>query len=152
MWFESKNFTSYAMPMGASNIHFLLDFYHALGCFWAIENGLYRHSSQEHCRTWLFPSLVQYSNNYIATKIKSYVQSYLPWKNEKDGVEISQELKKEYSGKSLREAAITLLIANHQVSHRKACRFSVPDVSLCALLDYSRRYMCCVWPFFWIKY
>ena len=32
-WSELKTMTTYAMPMHASNWHFLLDFWHALGCF-----------------------------------------------------------------------------------------------------------------------
>jgi hypothetical protein len=78
-WTELKKLEKYSMPMVPDYESYLFDFYHSIGCFFAIENGLLR-SSNQICRgleNVVFPSLFNVKTKNVAEKIQKNVQRVL---------------------------------------------------------------------------
>ena len=56
-WFESKNLESYAMAMISDRSGYACDWYHSLGSYYAVENGLFRNKDKVKVADFLFPNL-----------------------------------------------------------------------------------------------
>ena len=69
-WAELKLLQKYAMAMVPHRCHFLLDFYHALGCFWSVERGLFRAGNDELAiANYVFPDLHSCKDSQVTNKV-----------------------------------------------------------------------------------
>ena len=110
-WVETKTSSVQAMPMLPDKKHYLLCIYHCLGSFWTVEDGLFRDETDpSSSATYLFPLLRGFKDNSVAKRILNTIRNILP-----DNT--PEELKKSYSGKSLRQAGITFLLLGHSLSY-----------------------------------
>jgi hypothetical protein len=103
LWYEPKTSTIQTMPMLVSKFEYHGCFYHCVGSYWAVEDGLSRDESQKDTESFLFPVLHEVLDTTVADKIAAIIQSNLPEK-------CPQKLKKQYTGKSIRQAAITTML------------------------------------------
>ncbi|CAJ1933951.1 unnamed protein product, partial [Cylindrotheca closterium] len=78
-WEEKKTLTMHAMPM-VPDKSYLVCFYHAIACYFALEDGLYRNETQQADGHYdfLFPSLQKIGNNSVAKKVGSIIKTNLP--------------------------------------------------------------------------
>ena len=113
-WSELKTMTTYAMPMHASNWHFLLDFWHALGCFWTVESGLFRTDEHEPFKTFLFPSFHRKADKTVSKNQAQAIQDNLP-------LEMTKKQKAQFTGKSWRKGSTSILIAHPDTTHEDTC-------------------------------
>lgn len=109
-WLETKTKSVQAMVMYPDKFYYLLDFYHALGSYWAVEGGLFRSEDQSSYATYLFPLLHNMTDNSVSNKILQTIRALLPG-------DMKKELKLSYSGKSLRVATITELLVAPELSY-----------------------------------
>jgi len=106
-WTEMKVLEKYSMPMVPHLQNFLLDIYHCLGSWWAVENGLFRAQdadSRAHA-TRVFYDLRVMSDANVTKKVTTTLRASFP-----DLCPLA--IKKLFSAKSIRRGAITLL-CNH---------------------------------------
>ena len=103
LWFEPKTSTIQTMPMLVSKGEYEACFYHSLGSYWACEAGLSRDTSQTDIESFLFPAFHDVLDTTVADKIAAMIQSNLP-------ANCPKKLKKQYTGKSIRKAAITTML------------------------------------------
>ena len=103
-WTELKAMKKYSMPIVADLDSYLTCIFHALGCFWAVERGLYRTDEQSRSglNNYLFPDLHKSGDNKVAEKIRNVVRKCLP-------KPCPQEVSSLFSGKSMRKGALTEL-------------------------------------------
>ena len=109
-WLETKTKSVQAMPMFPDKCYYLLDFYHAIGSYWAVEGGLFRTDDQSPYATYLFPLLHKMADNSVASKILNTIRDLLP-------EDMKKELKQSFSGKSLRQSSITELLIDPDLSY-----------------------------------
>jgi hypothetical protein len=64
------------MLFGPDFKSFLFDFYHSFGCFFSIEDGLYRSPSEEKIAKYIFPKLHSMTNNSVATKLTNALRQH----------------------------------------------------------------------------
>ena len=62
VWVEIKTLKKHAMPMFSNKLCWLSGFYHAIGSFWMVEDGLVRTDSHAGIETFLFPYLHHLKN------------------------------------------------------------------------------------------
>ena len=79
-WGELKTMVHYCMPMVPDACLWQLDWFHALGCHWAVDKALIRSSLNKKDGTYnaLFPSLHRCSENKIADRISGIIRNNLP--------------------------------------------------------------------------
>ena len=109
-WTETKTSTIQAMPMVPDKKHFLLCTYHSLGSFWAVEQGLMCSDKQESCASFLFPYLHGLKDTSISNKVLNVIRDQLP-------PGCPKKLKDCFSGKSIRQSTITILLLNRHLSY-----------------------------------
>jgi hypothetical protein len=102
LWTELKKLLKYAMPMVADRENWLIDFYHSHGCFWAVEDGLFRSDMNDPTAPFVFPKLHELRDNGGASKLTRVIRKNLP-------AGMPEELKTQYSIKSTRRGVITEL-------------------------------------------
>jgi hypothetical protein len=102
LWTELKKLLKYAMAMVADHENWLVDFYHAIGCFWAVEDGLFRSDMNDPAAQFVFPKLHELRDSGVAKKLTQVIRKNMP-------ASMPQELKRQYSVKSMRQGAITEL-------------------------------------------
>lgn len=108
-WREMKTISKHAMPM-VPDRHYPVCFYHAIGCYFALEDGLLRSPEMERSKkNVLFPSLQNVSNESVARKLGKMIKDNLP----KD---TPAEIAKKFSGKSLRSGGINTLARHREIS------------------------------------
>jgi hypothetical protein len=76
-WTELKTMEKYAMPVVPDKKHFLPDFFHSVGSFWSVEDGLYRDENdpdQAAIASYLFPDLHSFTDNGVTKKITSAIR------------------------------------------------------------------------------
>jgi len=110
LWFEPKTSTIQTMPMLVSKGEYEACFYHSLGSYWACEAGLSRDTSQTDIESFLFPAFHNVLDTTVADKIAAMIQSNLP-------ANCPTKLKKQYTGKSIRKAAITTIEYCHDAAY-----------------------------------
>lgn len=114
-WVETKTNSVQAMPMFPRNGGYLTDWYHCLGSFFACEGGLFRPSTvSSSSATYLFPHFQGMKDNSVANKIMNTIRNILP-------SSIADDLKKSFSGKSLRVAAATFLLMTVGLNYTDVC-------------------------------
>ena len=109
-WSEAKTLTHYAMPMVPDACCYSTDFYHALGCYWAVSKGLLRF--QEHMDNGtvsaVFPDLHTIRQDSVAGKVTTAIRSVLP-------KGLPPKVVASMSSKSLRGAAVTTMSIHPQL-------------------------------------
>jgi len=103
LWQQSKTSSIQTMPMLVDKHHYSVCFYHSIGCYFAVEHGLARDGTLEEYSSFLFPNLHSVKDKQVAEKITLIIQSNLPSR-------CPQKLKKSFTGKSIRQAAITQIL------------------------------------------
>ena len=108
-WTELKCLEKYAMPMVCDKDSFLLDFFHALACFFSVEKGLYRHVSTRDSGTsnYLFPDLHCVTNSKVTSLITDIIRKCLPKGCPPDVTSL-------FSAKSTRRGAVTQMAVHPQ--------------------------------------
>jgi hypothetical protein len=109
-WKESKNLKKYTMPR-VSDDFFGFDWYYVMGAFFMCEDGLFRSEEQieQGKLNAVFVRLHQLQDASVAGKLAAAIQSNIP-----DNV--LEEIRKLFTGKSLRKGAITELSMNSGLS------------------------------------
>ncbi|KAL3795495.1 hypothetical protein ACHAWO_003295 [Cyclotella atomus] len=109
-WKESKNLKKYTMPR-VSDDFFGFDWYCVMGAFFMCEDGLFRSEEQieQGKLNAVFVRLHQLQDASVAGKLAAAIQSNIP-----DNV--LEEIRKLFTGKSLRKGAITELSMNSGLS------------------------------------
>lgn len=109
-WSEAKTLSHYAMAIVPDACCYQTDFYHALGCYWAVSKGLVR--SQEHTDNGtlsaVFPDLHMIRQNSVAGRVTSAIRSVLPRG-------LPPKIVSSLSSKSLRGAAVTTMSIHQQL-------------------------------------
>lgn len=114
-WTELKTREKYAMPMVPNKKDFTFDFYHSLGSFFAVENGLFRSGDdQVAIQSYLFPDLHGYVDSGVTKKVTAIIRDNLPQGCPK-------ELGDTYSAKSLRKGSITELMTHRSLNGLDVC-------------------------------
>ena len=94
--------------------NFEVDWYHAMGCFYACEGGLMiPEGSDASHHDFVFPSLHDVVDGTVASQLTTAICNNLP-----QG--LGDDIKKQYSSKSMRKAGITLMVAHPLVYYFSA--------------------------------
>jgi hypothetical protein len=114
IWREIKTLTSYTMVFGPDCELFHCDIYHALGCYWCLENGLFRTprlvNGQSRITGYdklLFPSIRVHSDNWLARKITEVLRMFLP-----------ESIEKWVTSRSLRKGSTTTMAIHPDLDHK----------------------------------
>ena len=103
LWKEMKTLTLHACPFVANKEGFATDVYHALGCYFACGNGLYR-SGDSQDNSYLFPRAMKYSGSGASRWLTDAIRNNL-------NDEVPLDSKFSVSAVSLRIAGITEMAA-----------------------------------------
>ena len=101
---------SYSMPVIPDSKCFLFDFYFCMGCFYSIGNGLIR--SEQHKKSGqenhVFPSLYSIKTSGFAKKMANVLRGMIKYVvGDRCPSDTLKSLKKQFTGKSLRQGSIT---------------------------------------------
>lgn len=107
-WTKLKILIKYAMAMVADRENWLVDFYHAIGCFWAMEDGLFHSDMNDPAAQFVFPKLHEFRDAGVAKMLTQVIHKNMP-----EGM--PEELKTDYSMKSMRQGAITELAVHKDI-------------------------------------
>jgi hypothetical protein len=116
-WTELKTMEKYAMPVVPDKKHFLPDFFHSVGSFWSVDDGLYRDENdpdQAAIAFYLFPDLHGFTDNGVTKKITSVIRENLP-----NGC--PTDILNSYSAKSLHKGSITELMTYPSLNGTDVC-------------------------------
>lgn len=114
-WYEEKTLRTHRMPC-PPDMRYLMCILHSLGCYWAIEDGLYRSADaiKKGNEKAVFPCLYETANNYVSTKISNIIKDNLP-------AGTPDNIKKLFSAKSLRIGGVSTLIHHPEMTTLQAC-------------------------------
>ena len=98
-WTEQKTLSLYSCPLVPNKYGWPTDVYHALGCYFACGNGLYRETGVKN-RNNLIPRVASMAGSGVSRWLTSAIRDYMP-------KEVPEEAKKAYSSVSLRIAGVT---------------------------------------------
>jgi hypothetical protein len=77
-WTEIKTVSQYCLLFGPAKSSYILDFYHAFGSFYAVENGLYRQAdANPSIHKYTFPDLHAIKDAAVASKITRIIRSLM---------------------------------------------------------------------------
>jgi len=115
-WTEIKVLAKYAMGLVPDRSTYLLDPYHALACYFAIERGLFRSREQiqRSLGNYLFPDLHNISNDRVTTEVGKVIKKSLP-------NNIPTEIKNQFSAKSTRKGAVSTMAVHPQCGIFETC-------------------------------
>jgi hypothetical protein len=85
-------------------------FFHAMACYYAVEDGLFRDQSHSQCSQKVFPNLNKIQDSAVSRKLTELIRKFIP-----NGV--SNEVRKSFSAKSMRKGAINYMAAHHAVDY-----------------------------------
>lgn len=124
-WTELKVLEKYSCPMVPDADSYILDFYHALGCYWAVEKGLYRTQTaiRSGVGNYLFPSLHKITDRRVTAKVTDTIRRSLPRGTPK-------EVAAAFSAKSTRKAAVTEMALHPQCDLFETCARSGHNTGL----------------------
>jgi hypothetical protein len=102
------------MVFGPDSELFHCDIYHALGCYWCLENGLFRTPRVVNGQgiitgydRLLFPSVRMHSDNWLARKITDVLRMFLP-----------KCMEKWVTSRSLRKGSTTTMAIHPNLDHK----------------------------------
>jgi len=105
-WTEIKTLTQHCMLFGPDKDSYFSDFYHAFGCFFSVENGLYRGRELDPAiHKYVFPFIHGYVNSGVAAKLTKIMRDY-----------VSPTVKDRMSSRSIRRGATTFLYMHDGVN------------------------------------
>lgn len=115
-WTEIKVLSKYAMGLVPDRSTYLLDPYHALACFFALERGLFRTREQIHrsLGNYLFPDLHNISNDRVTGEVSKVIKKALP-------NNMPSEIKNQYSAKATRKGAVSTMAVHPQCGIFETC-------------------------------
>ena len=116
VWRELKTCKEYALPIIHNREGWKFDCFHALGDFWSVEKGLHRNDYDKEIGAYkvLFPSAYKVMQQSFSKKFNMALQSNLP-------IGTPQEIKKLFSGTSVKQGALTETYSDNNVSIPQAC-------------------------------
>ena len=98
-WWEPKTLSFHPMLFGPSNFDYTLDIYHAFGCFFMSERGLYRKPDLDPTITdFLFPCLHSQNNASVAGRVTKIIKEA-----------VHPSMREQASSRSIRKGATTWL-------------------------------------------
>lgn len=110
LWMEPKTLQKYSQIMVHTKYScgsYLVDPYHSLGSYWAVEDGLYRSNSNASSTSgFYFPQLHSLRSDRVSSKITAAIRSSIEDKT----------IAKKYSGRSLRKGSSTELRMHRDIS------------------------------------
>ena len=108
-WTELKVLEKYSMGFVPDRDSYLLDIYHALGCYFAMERGLFRHPDQlkKSLGNYLFPDLHSMPDKSVTTAVTAVIRGCLP-------TNIPASAKAHLSAKSTRYGAVSQMAVHPQ--------------------------------------
>lgn len=105
-WSEIKTLTQHSMLFGPDKESYLCDFYHSFGCFFSVENGLYRAEDlDKSIHKFVFPYLHGFVNAGVAAKLTKIMRDH-----------VSPKTQKKVSSRSIRKGATTFLSMHPSVT------------------------------------
>ena len=115
-WTEVKTVSKYSMLMVSSVEDPLLDFFHALGCYFSLGKGLYRDTEALHngLGNYLFPSLHGMDDKSVSSAITNVIRRCLPPRT-------PSSIKNQFSAKSLRQGAVNDLASHSDIGLFDTC-------------------------------
>jgi hypothetical protein len=115
-WTELKVLEKYSMPMIPDREGFWLDTFHAWGCYWAVEKGLYRNESAKISghSNYLFPDLHNMTDARVAAHITTMIRRCLP-------AGCGKEIQAAFSAKSTRKGAVTEMSVHPECDILSVC-------------------------------
>ena len=114
-WTEMKLLAKYAMAMVPHKKHYLADFYHAFGSFWAVERGLFRSSEDELAiGNYVFPDLHRCQDSEVTKKVTRVIRDNLP-------PGCPQKIVNSFSAKSTRQGSITEALGHRAIQTSDTC-------------------------------
>ena len=106
-WHEAKSLQTYSMPIFPDSAGFYCDWYHSLGCYYAVERGLFcSNKKSTGVSDFVFPRLHKLRNNSISRSITKIIRENLPQS-------MNPKLKNLYSSKSLRKGELVSYQCTH---------------------------------------
>jgi hypothetical protein len=132
-WTELKLLTKYAMAMVPHKNHFFMDWYHGLGSYWSVEQGLHRSSGDRQIiGNYVFPDLHAFSDPVVTKKVTQVIRENLP-------KGCPEEIAQSFSAKSTHKGSITLLATHHGCDVLDVCGRSghATGTSLDSYMDMS---------------
>jgi len=117
-WTELKLLTKYAMAMVPHKNHFFMDWYHGLGSYWSVEQGLHRSSGDRQIiGNYVLPDLHAFSDPVGTKKVTQVIRENLP-------KGCPEEIAQSFSAKSTCKGSITLLATHHGCDVLDVCGHS----------------------------
>jgi hypothetical protein len=103
-WIDLKTVYTYSMAMIPHRFNYRVDFYHAMACFFCVEDGLFWKPDQKSCYQKAFPNLHNIKDGAFSRKLTDLIRKYIP-----NGA--SDEVRNSFSAKSTRRGAINYMDA-----------------------------------------
>ena len=114
-WHEMKSLQTYSMPITPDSDGYACDWYHSLGCYYAVERGLYRANKKSTgVSDFVFPKLHKLRDKSISKTLTTVIRDNLP-------TTTPPKLKKSFSSKSVRKGGIGELSMHRDVSFFESC-------------------------------
>ena len=107
-WHESKTLQHYAIPMVPEKSNYVCDWYHSLGCFYAVEQGLFRNTKNSSVSDFVFPRLHKLRDNTITKNLNKCIRENLP-----SGT--TEKIKRSFSSRSIRKGGINELSQHREI-------------------------------------
>lgn len=104
-WTEMKTLKQSSMLYGPDSASYMCDFYHSLGCFYLVEDGLFRLGRGRTIDKYVFPDLHKYQNSSVAKLLSNILKKHT-----------ADSLKKSTSVKGLRIGSTTTMAAHPSVT------------------------------------
>jgi len=104
-WTEMKTLKQSSMLYGPDSASYMCDFYHSLGCFYLVEDGLFRLGRGRTIDKYVFPDLHKYQNSSVAKLLSNILKK-----------QTADSLKKSTSVKGLRIGSTTTIAAHPSVT------------------------------------
>ena len=113
-WSEAKTLPEHFMTFVSDANTYQSDIFHALGCFFALDDGLFRSIEAKSCLVggFVFPSLHNIADKTVGANMTKLLQKFVPKEQ--------ASLKSRISSRSLRRGATTVLNVHKDVTFSEA--------------------------------
>ena len=98
------------MAMVPHQDNYQVCWYHAMACYFAVEDGLCRDPTQQQVYQKVFPKLNAIQNSAASRKLTGTIRKFIP-------AGVSDEVRKSFSAKSMRKAAINCMAAHPSIGY-----------------------------------
>lgn len=108
-WTEIKTLTQHCMMFGPDKESYECDFFHAFGCFYSVEKGLYRRDDVDKAiHKFVFPDLHAFVSSGVAAKLTIIMRKY-----------VSPAVSNGTSSRSIRKGCTTFLTVHPSVTEHE---------------------------------